>query len=74
MPCPLLSRVALPWLRDHVSTIEAIFGLDFFPYGLEPNRRTLDAFLAFALEQGVMHRKLTAEELFPREVLTSFKV
>jgi 4,5-dihydroxyphthalate decarboxylase len=68
------SRVALPWLRDHVSAIEAIFGLDFFPYGLEPNRRTLDAFLAFALEQGVTHRKLAAEELFPREVLTSFKV
>jgi 4,5-dihydroxyphthalate decarboxylase len=68
------SRVALPWLRDHVSTIEAIFGLDFFPYGLESNRQTLDAFLAFAQEQGVTHRKLAAEELFPREVLASFKV
>jgi 4,5-dihydroxyphthalate decarboxylase len=68
------SRAPLPWLRDHVSAIEAVFGLDFFPYGLAPNRQTLDAFLDYAYEQGVTHRNLVAEELFPRELQTSFKV
>jgi len=31
-------------------------------------------FLQFAFEQGVCHRKLSPEELFPSQVLTSFKV
>jgi 4,5-dihydroxyphthalate decarboxylase len=44
------------------------------PYGVEQNRTTLEAFLQYAFEQGVLHRKLTPEELFPAQVLKSFKV
>jgi 4,5-dihydroxyphthalate decarboxylase len=43
-----------------------------WPYGLEPNRPTLEAFLAYAHEQGVTRRRLSCEELFPKEV--SFEV
>jgi 4,5-dihydroxyphthalate decarboxylase len=68
------SHAPLAWLGDYVAQLRRVFGDDPFPYGLEPNRRTLEAFLQFAFEQGVCHRKLSPEELFPPQVLTSFKV
>jgi 4,5-dihydroxyphthalate decarboxylase len=54
--------------------MKSLFGEDFWPYGLEKNRTTLQAFVDFAFEQGVCHRRLELEELFPKQVLTSFKV
>ena len=41
---------------------------DPWPYGLEPNRATLEPFLVFGHEQGLFKRKLVAEELFPEEL------
>jgi 4,5-dihydroxyphthalate decarboxylase len=68
------SHAPLAWTGDYVAELRRVFGDDPFPYGLEPNRRTLEAFLQFAFEQGVCHRKLAPEELFPPQVLTSFKI
>ena len=52
----------------------ALFGADPFPYGVEPNRTTLEAYLRYAHEQGVCHRLLKPEELFAPQTLASFKV
>ena len=68
------SHAPFAWLAPYAERMKALFGEDFWPYGLEKNRKTLQAFVDFAFEQGVCHRKLTLEELFPRQVLTSFKV
>jgi 4,5-dihydroxyphthalate decarboxylase len=68
------SHAPMPWLPDYTQQLRDLFGPDFYPYGLEPNRRTLEAFLQYAFEQGVCHRKLEVEELFPKEVLSSVKV
>ena len=68
------SYVPYAWIRPYSDRMKALFGDDFWPYGLEPNRRTLEAFLRFAHEQGVCHRALEPEELFPREVLSFHKV
>jgi 4,5-dihydroxyphthalate decarboxylase len=38
------------------------------------NRKTLDAFLQYAHEQGVCHRRLQPEELFPPQVQKRFRV
>jgi 4,5-dihydroxyphthalate decarboxylase len=54
--------------------VAPLFGGDYWPYGIEGNRVTLDAFLQYAHEQGVCHRLLTPEELFPAEVASAFKV
>lgn len=62
------------WLAEYAARMRGLFGADFWPYGIEPNRPTLDAFLRYAYEQGVCHRLLTPEEIFPREVQSSFKV
>ena len=68
------SHAPFAWLAPYAERMKALFGEDFWPYGVESNRKTLQAFVDFALEQGVCHRKLALEELFPKQVLTSFKV
>jgi 4,5-dihydroxyphthalate decarboxylase len=62
------------WLPNYAERMKKLFGDDFWPYGLEKNRATLQAFVNFGYEQGVCHRQLSIEELFPKSVLTSFKV
>lgn len=68
------SHAPLAWLAPYAERMKTLFGEDFWPYGLESNRKTLQAFVDFAFEQGVCHRRITLEELFPRQVLASFKV
>lgn len=57
------SRVPLPWIAEEAAKMAALFG-GLFPYGIDANRTTLDAFLSFALEQGVCSRLLAPEDLF----------
>jgi 4,5-dihydroxyphthalate decarboxylase len=68
------SHAPLAWMGDYVAHMRALFGDDPFPYGIEPNRRTLDAFLQFAHEQGVCHRRLAPEDLFPAQVQAAYRV
>ena len=68
------SHAPLPWLDDYIARMRGLFGEDLWPYGIEPNRATLEAFLQYAFEQGVCHRKLTPEDLFAREVQSAVKV
>jgi len=46
-----------------------VTGGDPLPYGVAPNRATLDELMASAREQGIIKRAFTMEELFPRETL-----
>jgi len=68
------SRIPIAW--SHHAAIEAqkVFGDDCWPYGIEPNRRTLEAFLQYCLEQGVTNREVRIDELFPPELGKFFKV
>lgn len=68
------SHVPMPWGFAHAGSVRDLFGADFWPYGIEPNRPTLEAFLRFAYEQGVCHRLVTPEELFPPQVQSRFKI
>ncbi|HEX7890637.1 MAG TPA: 4,5-dihydroxyphthalate decarboxylase [Ramlibacter sp.] len=68
------SHFPLPWISDAAQAAQAAMGRDFWPYGLEPNRKTLQAFVDFAHEQGVCHRSVALEELFPVQVQSSVKV
>jgi 4,5-dihydroxyphthalate decarboxylase len=64
----------LPWMADNTLLSRELLGENFWPYGIEPNRQTLEAFTQYAFEQGVSHRKVAVEELFVPEVQSSFKV
>ncbi|MBM3485106.1 MAG: 4,5-dihydroxyphthalate decarboxylase [Alphaproteobacteria bacterium] len=68
------TRFPFAWCYDAAQKTKALVGEDFFPYGIEKNRTTLEAFLRYAHEQGVCHRKVSPEELFAPEVQSVFKV
>ncbi len=68
------SRYAIPWLGEHVRKIREWMGEDYWPYGVEKNRRTLETFLRYAFEQGVTRQKLSVDDLFPSEVRTSYTI
>ena len=68
------TRVPYAWCYEGAQKARRLFGDDFFPYGIEPNRTTLEAFLQYGFEQGVCQRKVEVEELFPEEVQAEFRV
>jgi len=68
------SGAPVAWLSDIMRRQRALFGDDPFPYGLEKNYKTLDAFLQFGFEQGVCHTRIKPEDLFPKSMQASFKV
>lgn len=68
------SRIPVPWSAAIAGEWSKDFGADPFPYGLEANRNTLDAFCRFSHDQGVTARRLTPDDLFPKEVRASVRV
>jgi 4,5-dihydroxyphthalate decarboxylase len=58
------SMFPIAWHSNYAHRVQDIIGADIFPYGIEPNRVTLEAFLDYTYEQGVCARRLTIEELF----------
>ena len=68
------SHTPLPWVSDLMHEAQARFGADPFPYGVEDNRATLEAFCQFAFEQGVAKRLMQPEELFPESTLGRHRV
>ncbi|MFQ5851532.1 MAG: ABC transporter substrate-binding protein [Candidatus Binatia bacterium] len=57
-------RFMLPWLWDDLKQVDELFGGDAWPYGLEPNRYTLEVLMEYMVEQGLMARQVRLEELF----------
>ena len=64
----------IPWGAEYARRGMDLFGSDYFAYGVEPNRKTLAAFLLYAYEQGVCKRHLAVEDLFPKQMFGSYKV
>lgn len=67
-------KFMLPWLTAHVEETRKEMGRDFWPYGFEVNRDTLNTFLRYSHEQGLSKELLTPEQLFAPETLESFKI
>jgi hypothetical protein len=44
------------------------------PYGIEENRPTLEQFLRYTHEQGIAHRHVAPEDIFPKGIMTSVRV
>jgi hypothetical protein len=59
-----------PWLSQLRDENEALMGPDPWAYGVEANRKTLDAFLRYHHEQGMTRRRFSVEEIFVPELLT----
>jgi 4,5-dihydroxyphthalate decarboxylase len=68
------SQVPLPWIPDEVRAWQALAGEDFWPYGVDANRPTLEAFFRWSHEQGVARRPLKVEDVFAPETREHFKI
>jgi 4,5-dihydroxyphthalate decarboxylase len=54
----------LPWMGADVEEMEQVFGKDPWPYGVEPNRPTLEALVTYLHEQGLIADRMPIEDLF----------
>ena len=68
------SRSPVPWGVAHADEVAKLMGGDPWPYGVESNLNTLNAFCRFAHDQYVTPTLLRVEDLFPKEVIGKFKV
>lgn len=64
------ASIMIPWFMAHREENQKLLGNDYWPYGLEPNRKVLDTFLRYHYEQGILNRRWKVEELFAPETLT----
>lgn len=67
---PAVSRYPLAWLPTYARKMRDMFGSDPFPYGIEENRATWEQMLLYTYQQGIAHRHMTPEEIFPKGVMT----
>ncbi len=58
-------KIGLPWLVAEVAATEQLMGNDFWPYGVEANRKTIETAARYGWEQGLLQRPVTVEEMFP---------
>lgn len=65
---------ALPWLWAEVERTRTTLGDDWWPYGVEKCRTTLETFLRYSHEQGLAARRYRPEELFAPETLAEVVV
>ncbi len=59
----------IPWFVSLRDKNRALMGENFWPYGIEANRKTLEACLRHHREQGILKRSYNVEELFAPETL-----
>jgi len=69
-----LSHLPVAWMPDHTKQWIALAGDDFWPYGIEANRPTLEAFFQYSYEQGVAQKRLTMEDVFAPETREQFRI
>jgi 4,5-dihydroxyphthalate decarboxylase len=53
-----------PWLLSEIEEIDQVFEGDAWPYGIEPNRPTLEALVRTMAEQNFIARPMPIEDLF----------
>jgi 4,5-dihydroxyphthalate decarboxylase len=59
----------IPWLVGLRDRNRALMGEDYWPYGVEANRKVLEACLRHHREQGILKRSYEVDELFAPETL-----
>jgi 4,5-dihydroxyphthalate decarboxylase len=62
-------KYSLPWGVNEAEETMALMGEDFWPYGIEANRVTLETFLRYSFEQGLAGRLLQPANIFAPEAI-----
>lgn len=64
-------KIGLPWITAEWEATLACMGRQFWSYGVEPNRATLEAMTRYSFEQHLAVRQLAVDELFLPSTLDS---
>jgi len=64
----------LPWLFAEIEQLKQIFGPDWWPYGIEPNRQLLETLIRYMGEQGLTDKAVKVEEIFASNAVGEFKI
>ena len=57
-------KASFAWLQPMIEEEKKIIGEDWYPYGIEQNRPTIEALLQYTHEHGLTDRRVKLEELF----------
>ncbi len=57
-------KASFAWLQPMIEEEQSIIGEDWYPYGIEKNRASLDALLQYTHEHGLTDRRLKIEDVF----------
>ena len=67
-------KIMHPWLLGNMEAVVKEMGEDFWAYGFENNRKTLETFLRYHHQGGLSKKLLTPEDLFAPETFEAFKI
>ncbi|MEK9847878.1 MAG: hypothetical protein VW445_08670 [Rhodospirillaceae bacterium] len=71
---PAVSRYPLPWIPAYGERMCNTFGKDPFPFGIEENRATWEQMLLYTYQQGIAHKHVKPEDIFPEGIMTAVVV
>jgi 4,5-dihydroxyphthalate decarboxylase len=57
-------RTTLPWVTEEYEETRQIMGDDYWRYGIEANRKELEAVMRYTYEQGLVKERGDFEEIF----------
>ena len=61
--------ITLPWIEAEARETTELMGEDFWRYGVPENAKEIEAMTRYSYEQGLVKRKLSAEELFAHSTI-----
>ena len=62
-------RTTLPWAKDEFESTREIMGDNYWKYGIEDNRKELEAIMRYVYEQGLVKSHIGFEEMFDPSTL-----
>jgi 4,5-dihydroxyphthalate decarboxylase len=57
-------RTSLPWVSEEYEETRQLMGDDYWRYGIEANRKELEAVMRYTYEQGLVKERIVFEQLF----------
>jgi 4,5-dihydroxyphthalate decarboxylase len=68
------TKVTLPFVEEQLKAARETMGSDYWAYGVEASRRTLEAFLRHHHAQGLSARLMAVEEIFHPATYESYSI
>jgi 4,5-dihydroxyphthalate decarboxylase len=57
-------QTMMPWMLAQIEEMDKVFGPDPWPYGVDANRKTLDALMLYLVQQSLIAKPIPVDDLF----------